>query len=62
MAALPQTLIEAVRRRLWLGQFLAAARLALWGTAGLMLLTVAFAEAGSFDFEEMRQHVLAKGK
>jgi hypothetical protein len=23
---------------------------------------VAFAEAGSFDFEEMRQHVLAKGK
>ena len=46
MAALPQTLIEAVRRRLWLGQFLAAARLALWGTAGLMLLTAAVHLAG----------------
>ena len=46
MAALPQTLIEAVRRRLWLGQFLAAARLALWGTVGLMLLAAAVHLAG----------------
>ncbi len=36
-----QTLQIAVRRRLWRGQFVAAARLALWGSAGLMLLAVA---------------------
>jgi len=36
-----QSLLGAVRRRLWRGQFVAAARLALWGSAGLMLLAVA---------------------
>lgn len=36
-----QSLQIAVRRRLWRGQFVAAARLALWGSAGLMLLAVA---------------------
>ena len=36
-----QNLLGAVRRRLWGGQFVAAARLALWGSSGLMLLAVA---------------------
>jgi len=36
-----QSLLEAVRRRMWRGEFVAAARLALWGTAGVMLLAVA---------------------
>ncbi len=36
-----QTLQIAVRRRLWRGQFVAATRLALWGSAGLMLFAVA---------------------
>ena len=35
-----QSLQFAVRRRLWRGQFVAAARLALWGSAGLLLLAV----------------------
>ena len=35
-----QGLLNAVRRRLWRGQLVAAARLALWGSAGLMLLAV----------------------
>ncbi len=35
-----QSLQIAVRRRLWRGQFVAAARLALWGSAGLMLLAM----------------------
>jgi hypothetical protein len=35
-----QSLQVAVRRRLWRGQFVAAARLALWGSAGLLLLAV----------------------
>ena len=39
--SLVQSLQIAVRRRLWRGQFVAAARLALWGSAGLMLLAVA---------------------
>ena len=34
-------LLGAVRRRLWRGQFVAALRQALWGSAGLMLLAVA---------------------
>lgn len=34
-------LIDAVRRRLWRGQFVAAFRQALWGSAGLMLVAVA---------------------
>lgn len=34
-------LLGAVRRRLWRGQFVAALRPALWGSAGLMLLAVA---------------------
>ena len=33
-----QSLQSAVRHRLWQGQFVAAARRALWGSAGLMLL------------------------
>ena len=42
MAAAPvHDLLEAVRRRLWRGQFVAALRQALWGSAGLMLLAVA---------------------
>ena len=36
-----QSLLGAVRRRMWRSEFVAAARLALWGTAGLMLLAVA---------------------
>jgi len=36
-----QSLQNAVRHRLWRGQFVAAARLALWGSAGLLLLAVA---------------------
>ena len=36
-----RTLLVAVRRRTWRDEFVAAARLALWGTAGLMLLAVA---------------------
>jgi hypothetical protein len=36
-----QSLLGAVRRRLWRNEFAAAAGLALWGTAGLMLLAVA---------------------
>jgi hypothetical protein len=36
-----QTLLGAVRRRLWRGQFVAAVRRALWGSAGLMLLAAA---------------------
>jgi hypothetical protein len=36
-----QFLLGTVRRRMWRGEFVAAARLALWGTAGLMLLAVA---------------------
>jgi hypothetical protein len=36
-----QSLIEAVRRRMWRSEFVAAARLALWVTAGLMLVAVA---------------------
>ena len=36
-----QGLLGAVRRRLWRGQFVAAVRQALWGTAGLMLLAIA---------------------
>lgn len=36
-----QSLLGAVRRRLWSRQFVAAARLALWSTAGFMLLAVA---------------------
>lgn len=36
-----RALLSAVRRRLWRWQFVAALRLALWGTAGLMLLAVA---------------------
>ncbi len=35
-----QSLQLAVRRRLWRGQFVAAARMALWGSAGLLLLAV----------------------
>ncbi len=35
------TLLGAVRRRLWRAQFVAAVRLALWGSAGLMLVAVA---------------------
>lgn len=35
-----QGLLSAVRRRLWRVQLVAAARLALWGSAGLMLLAV----------------------
>ncbi|MDO9074391.1 MAG: hypothetical protein Q7U73_14110 [Rubrivivax sp.] len=34
------TLLGAVRRRLWLWQFMVAVRRALWGSAGLMLLAV----------------------
>ena len=34
-------LLGAVRRRLWRGQFVAALRRALWGSAGLMLLATA---------------------
>ena len=42
MATSPvQDLLSAVRRRLWRGQFVAALRQALWGSAGLMLLAVA---------------------
>ena len=42
MATSPvQNLLGAVRRRLWRGQFVAGVRLALWGSAGLMLLAVA---------------------
>jgi hypothetical protein len=36
-----QMLLGMVRRRLWQGQYVAAVRLALWGSAGLMLLAVA---------------------
>ena len=36
-----QSLLGAVRRRMWRSEFVAAARLALWGTAGLMLLAAA---------------------
>ncbi|MDP1902503.1 MAG: hypothetical protein Q8K96_18940 [Rubrivivax sp.] len=36
-----QALLAAVRRRWWRGQFVAAVRWALWGSAGLMLLAVA---------------------
>ena len=36
-----RSLLAAVRRRTWRGEFVAAARLALWGTAGLILLAVA---------------------
>lgn len=35
------SLLGAVRRHLWRGQFVVAARLALWGTAGLMLFAAA---------------------
>ncbi len=35
-----RSLQSAVRRHLWRGEFLAAARLALWGSSGLMLLAV----------------------
>ncbi|MEP7182736.1 MAG: hypothetical protein ABI886_11145 [Betaproteobacteria bacterium] len=38
--SLVQALQTAVRLRLWRGQFVAAARLALWVSAGLMLLAV----------------------
>ena len=41
-----QTLLGAVRRRLWRAQFVAGARLALWGSAGLMLLAAAVHLAG----------------
>jgi hypothetical protein len=36
-----RSLLGAVRRRMWRSEFVAATRLALWGTAGLMLLAVA---------------------
>jgi hypothetical protein len=36
-----QSLLGAVRRRLWQGQFVAGARLALWGSAAAMLLAAA---------------------
>ncbi|MFM9914894.1 MAG: hypothetical protein ACKVOX_03715 [Rhizobacter sp.] len=36
-----QSLIDAVRRRLWQGQLYVAARRSLWSTAGLMLLAIA---------------------
>ncbi len=36
-----QSLLGAVRRRMWRNEFAAAAGLALWGTAALMLLAVA---------------------
>ncbi len=35
-----ESLQMAVRRRLWQGQFLVAARMASWGSAGMMLLAV----------------------
>ena len=35
------SLLGAVRRRIWRGQFVAALRQALWGSAGLMLLALA---------------------
>ena len=35
-----QSLLRAVRRRLWQRQFVAAARWALWGSAGFMLIAV----------------------
>jgi hypothetical protein len=42
MVASPvQRLLGAVRRRLWWAQLVAAVRLALWGSAGLMLLAAA---------------------
>lgn len=40
-ASTVQSLLSAVRRRLWMGRFAAATRLAMWGTAGLMLLAAA---------------------
>ena len=36
-----KTLLGAVRRRVWRGHFVAAARLALWGSTGLILLAAA---------------------
>jgi hypothetical protein len=36
-----QALLDAVRRRLWQGQFVAGARLALWGSAAAMLFAAA---------------------
>jgi hypothetical protein len=39
--SLVQSLLGSVRRRLWQAHFVAAARWALWGSAGLLLLAVA---------------------